>query len=208
MDQDTIQKIAQEVAKHLPNYSWQLLAAQVMFMIFAFGGGIFCGVHLRTRAKNAAFKDDLSVQPQLRSNMVETIREEIRQEDWINREWANLRRMKLETLLTKVHDCEHFLDQLHNATLKDHRDPMPELEVVTTLYFPELKIEVEAYLDQCRAKRISVSEPSSQAGKLDALLLSTQKIGPHVNQTEFEAARDRLSTAARNLTTQIMGVGQ
>src|SRR5579864_5157172 len=105
MDQDTIQKIAQEVAKQLPSYSWQLLAVQVMFMIFAFGGGFFFGVYLETRGKNSAIKDDVDVQPQLRSNMVET---EIRHEDWRIREWANLRRVKLEVLLAKMHDCEKF----------------------------------------------------------------------------------------------------
>src|ERR1700687_2244735 len=63
MDQDTIQKIAQEVAKHLPNYSWQLLAVQVMLTLFAFGAGIFCGVHLRTGGKNLAISQGSCSRP-------------------------------------------------------------------------------------------------------------------------------------------------
>ena len=86
--------------------------------------------------------------------------------------------------------------------------PLSELDVITTLYFPELKAEVDAYLGQCRAKRIDVSAFPSEVGKLDAPLTTTHQVGPGMTRTEFEAARDRLSAAARKLTIQIMGVDQ
>ena len=215
MDQDTIQKIAQEVAKHLPNYSWQLLAVQVMLMIFAFGGGTFCGMHLRTGRKNFAIKGEFDdPQAQLPGNTatVETDKAAIGQEDWRTREWATLRRTKLEKLLIRAHDCEHFSNQLRDTALTDthleQRDPLSELDVITTLYFPELKAEVDAYLGQCRAKRIDPFAVPSEIGKFDAPSTTTHQVGSGTTRTDFEAARDRLSAAARKLTTQIMGVDQ
>jgi hypothetical protein len=47
MDQDTIQKIANEIAAHLPNYSWQHLLVQVVLTVLAFGAGILFGEHFR-----------------------------------------------------------------------------------------------------------------------------------------------------------------
>src|ERR1700730_4499252 len=114
MDQDTIQKIAQEVVQHLPNYSWQLLAVQVVLTLLAAGGGAFLGEYLKTRGKNLATKADFdSLQDQLRGNteLFEAVKAEIGREDWRKREWTNLRSTKLEALLNKMHDCDHYLDQ-------------------------------------------------------------------------------------------------
>jgi hypothetical protein len=172
-------------------------------------------MHLRTRGKNLAILkggfDNPQAQLPGKTATVETDKGAIGQEDWRTREWATLRRTKLEKLLIRVHDCEHFADQLRNTTLKEHleqRDPLSELEVITTLYFPELKAQVDAYLGQCRAKRIDIFAVPSEIGKLDAPLTTTHQVGPGTARTEFEAARDRLSAAARKLTTQIMGVDQ
>ena len=215
MDQDTIQQIAHEVVKHLPSYSWQLLAVQVVLTLLAFGGGTLFGEYLKTKGKILASKSDFDgLQDQLRgtSKLVETVKAEIGQEDWRTREWANLRRIKLEALLNKMYECEHYLDQLRNRAFEaaplEERDPLPGLEVITTLYFPELKIEVDAYLDKCRARRAIIIEALSEIKKLDAPLPPIEEFGPDLNCKEFEAVRDRLSAAARNLTIQIMGVAE
>jgi hypothetical protein len=215
MDQDTIQKIAQEVVKHLPSYSWQLLVVQAVLTLLAFGGGALFGEYLKTKGKNLASKADFDgLQDQLRgtSKLVETVKADIGQEDWRTREWANLRRIKLEALLNNMHDCERYLDQLRNRAFEaaplEERDPLPGLEVITTLYFPELKIEVDAYLDKCRARRAIIIEALSETKKLDAPLPPSEEFGPDLNCKEFEAVRGRLSAAARNLTIQIMGVGE
>jgi len=215
MDQDTIHKIAQEIVKHLPSYSWQLLVVQVVLTLLAFGSGILFGEHLKTRGKNLASKADFDgPQDQLRdgAKLVETDKADIGQEDWRTREWANLRRIKLEALLSKMHDCENYLDQLRNgafeAEVLDERDPLSGLAVITTLYFPELKIEVDAYLDECRARKITIFKSLSKIRDSDASLPSVEEFGGGINSTEFEAVRDRLSASARNLTIQIMGVAE
>jgi hypothetical protein len=183
MDQDTIQKIAQEIAEHLPSYSWQLLVVQMVLTILAFGAGILFGQCFRTRATKNVDAPDRS-QPHAAGLTPD--------ENWRKREWANLRRMKLEVLLAKMHDCEHCAEQLRSAETQE-RDPLSELEVITTLYFPELKVEVDGFLDQCRARRTKAPT-------------GTENVAGDTDLADLKSARDQLSAAAQNLTTQIMGI--
>src|SRR5262252_4432820 len=121
MDEVTIQKIAAEVVRHLPNYAWVLLLVQGLITLVAAGAGAFFGEYFRTRGKNLATKADFhSLQEQLRATTqtVETIKSEVAQKDWAQREWTNLRRTKLEALLEKMHDCLAFLDQLRRRAVK------------------------------------------------------------------------------------------
>ena len=120
MDEVTIQKIAAEVARHLPSYTWMLLLVQVVILGAAAAVGAFFGEYLKMRGKNLATKADFdSLQDQLRANteLVETIKAEVGQKDWAQREWTNLRRTKLEALLEKMHDCETYLDQLSSTAI-------------------------------------------------------------------------------------------
>jgi hypothetical protein len=185
MDQDTIQQIAQEIVKHLPSYSWQPLIVQMVLTVLAFVGGIFFGESFRRRVTKADRPDRLRDQ---------TTEETLGEEDWRRREWANLRRIKVEVLLKTMHDCEHLVEPIAlGAAGLQHRDPLSELDVITTLYFPELKNEVDGYLDRCRARR-------SEA-------LTTKENGTkETDRADFKSARDQLSAAAQSLTAQIMGV--
>ena len=209
MDQDTIQKIAQEIIRQLPIYSWQLLAVQAVLTFVAFGGGAFFGAYLRPRPDKADV-DVAPVQVHDDAKPVETVTADLGQENWRTREWSNLRRIKLEALLNKMHDCEPYLEQLRHrpakATNLEERDPLSELEVITTLYFPELKAEVDDYVGKCRAQKTTILEVRSDARKSDAPLQPLETGGTDLTGTEFEAVRDRLNVAARNLTVQIMGV--
>jgi hypothetical protein len=73
--------------------------------------------------------------------LVETIKykSEVGQKDWSKREWTNLRRIKLEALLEKMHESEAMLDRLRNKAIKGEfeleHDPMSQLDAIATLYF-------------------------------------------------------------------------
>jgi hypothetical protein len=56
MDEVTIQKIAAEVARHLPSYTWMLLLVQVVILGAAAAVGAFFGEYLKMRGKNLATK--------------------------------------------------------------------------------------------------------------------------------------------------------
>ena len=179
MDQDTIQTLAQEIARQLPTWSWQALVFHMVLTILAFGAGI---VFTQQRSQNAAC--EIGRPDSLRAKTAEAVLDE----GWREREWAKLRRIKLEVLVNRAHHCERFGEQTAGSEVNE-RDPLAELQVITTMYFPELKAEVDRYLERCRAWRSGATTGSREFGSADV-----------------EAARDQLSAAAQSLTTRIMGV--
>jgi hypothetical protein len=180
MDQEAIQALAQEIARHLPIYSWQALAIHMVLTIFAFCCGMIFADRIRARVtKQSSDASELIHETSSAGTDFD--------EGWREREWANLRRTKLE-VLDRMHDCENFVGQ----TAASERDPLSELHVITILYFPELKIEVERFLDLCRARRSEASKDEGVAGAIET--------------AGFRSARDQLSAAAQHLTIRIMGV--
>lgn len=219
MDQDPILKIAAEVAKQLFAAPWKLIAIQAVIMLLAAAVGAFLGEHLRTRGKSLATKADVaSVLRQLITNtrVVEAIKSEVSQKDWSRREWANLRRAKLEELLKVAHECEDFR-KLYRANCMEgvhtrERDPDCELETIAALYFPELKAEVDAYLN---AHRTVISDANNLA--LALLKTGTDADASQKLYDDFSVNLKsgnnvvlltgwRLNSAARQLLVQIMDV--
>jgi hypothetical protein len=155
MDPDSIQKIAAEVVKSLPgSYSWTALIVQFSLTLIAVAIGVFLGEYLKTRGRNLATKADFkSLVDQLRINteLVENIKAEVAQSDWAKREWTNLRRVKLEALLDKMHDCTSYIERAEflatTGELNTDRVPVSELETIATLYFPELEASVVRFRD-------------------------------------------------------------
>jgi hypothetical protein len=144
MEPGLIKKITKQIVQYLPTYSWASLAVQVLLTIVAAGLGAFLSEYLKTRGQHLATKADFdSLQAQLRANteLVETVKAEVNQKDLIKREWRNLRCLKLEQLLTKLHDCEDYLNQLMHDTIDRKvlpaRNPLGELTTIANLY--ELK---------------------------------------------------------------------
>ena len=182
MDQDTIQTLAQEIARQLPTWSWQVVLFQMVLTILAFGAGI---VFAQKRSQSAA--REIGSTDSSRTKPAERV---VPDEGWREREWANLRRIKLEVLVNRMHDCERFGEQTVGSEVNE-RDPLGELQVITTLYFPELKAEVDRYLERCRAWRSGAPRTTG-----------IREFG----SADVEAARDQLSAAAQSLTTRIMGV--
>jgi hypothetical protein len=45
------------------------------------------------------------------TKLVETVRTEVSQKDWMKREWLNLRRIKLEALVEKLNDVDEYLEK-------------------------------------------------------------------------------------------------
>jgi hypothetical protein len=152
MDQETIQKIAAEIVRHLPSYPlWVLLAVQTVLMLIAAGAATFAVEYLKTGGRNLATKADFEdVKAQLRTTteMVETIKTEVAQKDWARREWTNLRRVKLEELLSQMELCELYIDAHRNKALDGEvmtGDPHPRFDSIATLYFPELSAQVATF---------------------------------------------------------------
>jgi hypothetical protein len=219
MDPATIQQIAAEVARHLPKYAWKLLLVQVLLTLIAAAAGAFFGEYFKTRARNLATKADLeSIKAQLSATtqVVETIKSEVGQRDWAQREWTNLRRIKLEELLEKMHESTAVLDRLRNRAIKGEfeleHDPESQLDAIETLYFPELHSEVYRFTQQCRQQAmIGLDHGKAVAGMrgdLNAYRTASQDFKERWGSSyrELLEARAELTDAARRLLVEIMGV--
>src|SRR5262245_52346586 len=119
MDPNTIQQIATEVVHRLPygDHPWLFLLITAALTALSAGIVAWVGAYLKIKGENLATKqnfDDLLKQQEETAKAVEDIKSEISQRDWARREWANLRRIKLEALL---------------AAAPEH-DPMGELQTL------------------------------------------------------------------------------
>jgi hypothetical protein len=222
MDQETIQQIAAQVVAQLPLGLLMIVNVVIGVLVSALTA---LGVsYFRTRGQNLATKHDFEeLQKQLKANteLVETIKSEVSQRDWAQREWTNLRRIKLEALLEKMHDCEAFLNVQRRKAIDgeieaQERDKWSELDDIGTLYFRELKNEVDNFYIKCidqgrlnielaRAVKRAVNEAGDPVGARQRAIDSFKARWPILDK-ELRVAHDELTAAARTLLARIMNV--
>jgi hypothetical protein len=225
MDQNTIERLVAEVAKHLPPYPWwTLLAGQAALTLLAAGFGAFLGEYLKIRGQNLATKADFSsLKTQLRANteLVETIKMEVSQRDWAKREWTTLRRMKLESLFERIHDCDDYIRQLiakaataDVETVFQQRDPISEAERIVALYLPQLKDEFASFKETYAVltgvaamlmDQVVEAEAEEDTAAHARALEQTRHLVPQALPPFIEATR-HLESAGRKLLLQIMEV--
>jgi hypothetical protein len=180
--------------------------------------------YFRTRGQNLATKHDFDeLQKQLSANtkLVEDIKSDVSQRDWARREWTNLRRVKLEALMEKMHACETYLDQ-YRAYSMDHtlkaaepeHNPMDELRTIAELYLPELGDEVVMLLEafqnrvmagmHLRSKWFKMTLDVEEADRTAFHKTALAEYGNAVVLAEFLEAVGALKAAARTLLVNIM----
>jgi hypothetical protein len=208
MDKETIQQIAAQVVAQLP---LGLLTILNLFIVALVSALTALGVsYFRTGGQNLATKHDFDeLQKQLSANtkLVEDIKSDVSQRDWARREWTTLRRVKLEALLEKMHECEEQLDRRRDRAYEGkaptpERDHVAELRVLAALYFPKLKNEVAMVARICRQERIRIGElvQAVQNAGGDPTALATVSEDFRRNSTgELYAAQDALTSVARSL---------
>jgi hypothetical protein len=227
MDKDTIQQIAAQVVAQLPLGLLMIVNVVIVVLVSALTA---LGVsYFRTRGQNLATKHDFEeLQKQLKANteVVETIKSEVSQRDWAQREWTNLRRIKLEALLEEMHECETYLDQYRDYsmdyTLKaggPEHNPMNELQTIAELYLPELRREVfmlyTAFHNQVaagmnlRSKWLKMAlDEAEEADKKAFYAKALDEYGKALAPAKLIEAVGELRAAARTLLVNIMDVDE
>jgi hypothetical protein len=224
MDKETIQQIAAEVIARLPfgDRYWLFLAINVIVMASAAGFAAWFGSFLKTKGQNFATKrdfDDLQKQLSANTELVEGIKSEVSQRDWTQREWTNLRRVKLEALLEKMHESEAYLERLRSSCdegkLPDYEhDPIIELDAIGKLYFPELSNAVSGFYQRSKALAVialDLGQAISKAGNdPDARQSAYDTYNPRFRALyeDLIYARHGLTAAARSLLERIMNVDE
>lgn len=100
--------------------------------------------------------DELKQQLKENTEIVAKVNAAVSHDDWVLREWKVLRRTKLETLLTKVFEVhpwqsDHVRKELFDRELDPGQSPVSQIQLITLLYFPELKTEVSEFLKHAEA---------------------------------------------------------
>jgi hypothetical protein len=219
MDKETIQQIAAQVVAQLP---LGLLTILNLFIVALVSALTALGVsYFRTRGQNLATKHDfeeLLRQLKINTESVETIKSEVSQRDWAEREWTNLRRVKLEALLEKMHECDVYLERRRHSAMdgevaKPERSPVDELDVLAAL-FPELKNEADRFSFICSRQMALFSMHGLDIVKSRDDLTARQ-VAYDAFQRKFESeygeflvARKALRAAARSLLERIMNVDE
>jgi tellurite resistance protein len=113
-------------------------------MALAAGLAAWFGAFFKMKGENFATKrdfDELLKRQQATTEAVEKIKSDVAQRDWSQREWTNLRRIKLDELLQKMHDSEAFLNVQRRKAIDgeieaQERDKWSELEHNWRSLFP------------------------------------------------------------------------
>jgi hypothetical protein len=221
MDKDTIQQIAAEVAARLPFGDRYYVVISVVVMALAAAVAAWFGSFFKTKGQNFATKQDFNeLLRQVRANTeaVETIKSEISQRDWAQREWTTLRRIKLEALLEKMHECGTYLDRLRSAAYEGsagerERAVIDEFRTIADMYFPELRKETGEFAIECRGEAIALfklGQAVLMAGDDSAARQRAYDdfVAAHWPPEKRLRAHDELRDAARSLLGRIMNVDE
>jgi len=112
------------------------------------------------------------LQRQLRENTKTTkaIEIAVSHDDWVIREWKALRQKKLEELLQSIYQADHWQCISRDATLfNSGKDPGPtplsSVQLLSALYFPELKEPIENFVEANKnlGLCVSVNKPRFEA---------------------------------------------
>jgi hypothetical protein len=230
MDPNTIQQIATEVVHRLLPYAdpWAFWPIVSIITALVAGAGAWGGAFFKIKGENFATKQDFEgLQERLKATteLVEGIKSEVSQRDWAQREWTNLRRVKLEALLEKVHACETYTDQYRNYSM-DHtlkaadpeRNPTNELQTIAELYLPELRSEVfmlhTAVYNQVRAgmnlrrEWFKMARDVEEADKVAFHAKALDEYGNALAPAVLIEAVGKVRDAARTLLLNIMDVDE
>ena len=152
MSEAIVREIAQQIVREelLWNWSFYLLLFALFLVVSV--ASAFITSYIRKRAENYATKTDLEelvVQLRATTEAAEQVKTAIAHTDWTTKEWKTLRRIKLEELVETVYAVRQWLDQetevrLFNKQTTSAPSPVWKLKLVSRLYFPELRDEVQA----------------------------------------------------------------
>lgn len=126
----------------------------------------FAGAYIKRRAENLATRDDFEeLKRQLAQNtrVTEEIKSEIGYADWKSRELDVLKRQKLEFLMEAIaHSYDVLAVQVRKNCTGEIQDleqvKLGRVEMLVSLYFPELEAQRSTYVQKCLSIATSTIE--------------------------------------------------
>jgi len=124
----------------------------------------FIGAYAKKRGESFATKADMDAlvaQVKATTAVAEEVRASVSHADWVTRELKTLRRLKLEELLQAVHEVQAWQDLergrvVFNSSNDSGPSPLPKVERISGLYFPELQATVHQFSQKHRQMMIEI----------------------------------------------------
>jgi hypothetical protein len=158
MSEALIREIAEKIIKEQFLIQWEYYTLLIaLFLITGFGSA-YIGAYARRKGETLATKADFNIllqQLTATTAIAEDVKSRISHADWATRERLVLRRIKLEELLQAVHElqiwqAEERSQRIFGANKAPGPSPLPRVQRIAGLYFPELKVAV---IDFCQSHR-------------------------------------------------------
>ncbi|MFC7420847.1 hypothetical protein ACFQNF_13340 [Iodobacter arcticus] len=153
MSEALLRELANQLLREQFYALWPVyLSMAAIALVVGFTGSYF-GSYAKKRGEALATKSDfdfLLTQVKATTVVAEEVKASVAHADWATREQKTLRRIKLEELLHAVHEVQAWQELDCNTRLYDNRNnisqsPLPRLEVIAGLYFPELQQAIYDY---------------------------------------------------------------
>lgn len=150
MTETVIRELASSIAREQFLLQWPFYLLLLAITLAAGFGSAYVGAYARRRGEALATRADFeALLSQLKATtaVAEEVKVRVSHADWISRESRTVRRIKLEELMTAVHDLQEWQSaQLHNQLFNGAPAvgpaPAAKLERLASLYFPELRLAV------------------------------------------------------------------
>jgi len=164
LNETLLRHIAEQIAREQFLLQWPIYALMVMIALVVGFAAAFLGAYAKKRGESYATKadfDNLLKQSKATATVAEEVKAAISHADWAARELKTLRRMKLEELLQAVHEVQAWQDlnvnfRIYNSGTEPGASPLPKVERVAGLYFPELGANIYTFSQQCRKMTIEL----------------------------------------------------
>jgi hypothetical protein len=220
MDKDLVTQIAQQIVSQeiLRNWNFYLVVLLLSFLSAAFSS--FVLPYLKRRGEQFATKaemDSIVKQLEQTTQTAKSIESKISIDEWSHKEYRSIRRQKLEELVLAVHRVDGWLEKQRNWRIYEGAPngepwPMDSIELLVTLYFSELDLEVarlkRAFVEHWRS--IIRAEAKLKLAKLAedsaarAGVLSEYANGFEDQYTKLMTATAALSVKARKIMVEIL----
>lgn len=181
MTETMLREIATQIAKEQFLLQWPVYALMLAVALVVGVGAAYLGAYARKRGESFATKsdfDELLAQLKATTAVAEEVKASVSHADWAARERRTLLRLKLEELLQAVHELQLWQDEerskcIFGSTKDPGPSPLPKVERLAGLYFPELKKEVYDFCQSHRQMFITLTKSQQ------ALLAAVKDVAAH-----------------------------
>lgn len=166
MSEMLLHEIAVQIAREQFLLQWPVYLLMFGIALVVGFAAAFVGAYAKKRGESYATKADfaeLLTQLKATTAVAEEVKASISHADWAAREQRTLRRMKLEDLLQAIHEAQAWQDLNKDLLIFDSgkdvgQSPLPKVERIAGLYFPELRENIFNFCQLHRKMTIEVLE--------------------------------------------------